>query len=137
MSLTAGHLALAAFSVIVFPVVCFNAQAMAEKVDYLQSGDEALQYGREMWLENCEGCHGYGIADAPIPMQPDDWKHRVIKDRVLLYKHAIEGFIGEDYSMMPARGGNEKMKDKQVKAAVDYMLFLANFYIKRQDNQKR
>jgi len=137
MSLTAGHLALAVFSVIVFPVVCFHAQAMAEKVDYLQSGDEVLQYGREMWLENCEGCHGYGIADAPIPMRPDDWKHRVIKNRALLYKHAIEGFIGEDYSMMPARGGNEKMNDQQVKAAVDYMLFLANFYIKRQDNQKR
>ena len=136
MSLTTGHLAIAVFSLIVFPTVVFNTEAMAEKADYVQSGNEALQHGRYLWLENCEGCHGYGIADAPIPMQPDDWKHRVIKDRALLYKHAIEGFIGEDYSMMPARGGNEKLNDEQVKAAVDYMLFLANFYIKRQVNQR-
>ena len=97
----------------------------------MQSGDAALQKGRSLWLESCEGCHGYGIADAPIPMQPDDWKKRVVKDRDLLYRHAIEGFIGEDYSMMPARGGNDELNDEQVKAAVDYMLFLANFYIKQ------
>ena len=62
---------------------------------------------------------------------PDDWKHRVIKSKEILYQHAIEGFIGEDYSMMPARGGNDELSDEQVKAAVDYMLFLANFYIKQ------
>jgi cytochrome c5 len=122
-----------------FPVVIFTAaivsEALAEKADYVQSGNEALQQGRDLWLENCEGCHGYGIADAPVPMQPDDWKHRVIKQKEVLYRHAIEGFIGEDYSMMPARGGNDELNDEQVKAAVDYMLFLANFYIKREDNQ--
>jgi cytochrome c5 len=105
------------------------AAVLAEKADYVQSGDAALQKGRSLWLENCEGCHGYGIADAPIPMQPDDWKKRVVKDRDLLYRHAIEGFIGEDYSMMPARGGNEDLSDDEVIAAVDYMLFLARHYI--------
>ena len=123
----------AAFSVVVFTVVIFS-EALAEKADYIQSGNDALQQGRDLWLENCEGCHGYGIADAPVPMQPSDWKHRVIKQKEVLYRHAIEGFIGEDYSMMPACGGNEELNDDQVKAAVDYMLFLANFYIKRQDN---
>lgn len=123
----------AAFSVVVFTVVIFS-EALAEKADYIQSGNDALQQGRDLWLENCEGCHGYGIADAPVPMRPSDWKHRVIKQKEVLYRHAIEGFIGEDYSMMPARGGNEELNDDQVKAAVDYMLFLANFYIKRQDN---
>lgn len=107
------------------------AQAMADRSDYIQSGNTSLQQGRILWLENCEGCHGYGIADAPIPMRPDEWKHRVAKGRDLLYRHAIEGYIGEDYSMMPARGGNDQLDDEQVKAAVDYMLFLANFYIKQ------
>ena len=106
-------------------------QAVAGKPDYLQSEDPMLQLGRILWLENCEGCHGYGVADAPVPMQSDDWKHRVTKGRNLLYQHAIEGYIGKDYSMMPARGGNDQLNDEQVKAAVDYMLFLANFYIKK------
>ena len=123
------YIVLAVFSAAVVPSV-----ALAEKADYIQPENKALQQGRQLWLQNCEGCHGYGIADAPVPMQPDDWKHRVIKDKALLYLHAIEGFIGEDYSMMPARGGNEKLNDEQVKAAVDYMLFLANYYIKQDVN---
>ena len=106
--------------------------AFAEDTQYIRSQDAALQNGRYIWLQNCENCHGYGVADAPIPMQPADWKNRVVKDRDLLYDHAINGFIGEDYSSMPARGGNDDLSDKQVKAAVDYMLFLANFYIEQQ-----
>ena len=130
MSFGRHHIVLATFSAAVVSTV-MPAVALAEKADYVQSGNRELQQGRSLWLENCEGCHGYGVADAPIPMQPDEWKHRVIKDRDLLYRHAIEGFIGEDYSMMPARGGNDELDDEQVKAAVDYMLFLANFYIKK------
>ena len=103
-----------------------------DKVEYIIPDSAALKFGRHIWINNCEGCHGYGIADAPIPMQPQDWKHRVAKGKTLLYQHAIDGFISEDYSVMPARGGNEELSDEQVKAAVDYMLFLANIYIKKE-----
>jgi len=133
MSFVLRHIVLAVFYAAIANMVSPTA-VMAEKADYIQSANKVLQQGRVIWLENCEGCHGYGIADAPVPMQPGDWKHRVIKDKKMLYSHAIEGFIGEDYSMMPARGGNDELKDEQVKAAVDYMLFLANFYINKQDN---
>ena len=119
------------FSLIVFFLHCQQVNA-EEKLEYIIPQSEALKTGRLIWLSNCATCHGYGIADAPIPMQPEDWKHRVAKDRTMLYKHAIDGFIGESYSEMPARGGNEKLSDKQVKSAVDYMLFLSNFYIKKQ-----
>ena len=80
-------------------------------------------------MHNCEGCHG--IADAPISMQFKDWTHRVAKGRTLLYQHAIDGFISEDCSVMPARGGNETLNDEHVKSAVDYMLFRANICIKK------
>ena len=113
-------------------LVLFCHPVVADKQEYIVPQDPALMFGRNVWLQTCENCHAYGVADAPIPMQPEDWKQRVIKSRLLLYQHAIEGFIGEDYSMMPARGGNEKLSDKQVMAAVDYMLFLANYYIKQQ-----
>ena len=111
-----------------------NAVAGADK--YIQSDDTALQKGRTIWLDNCESCHGYGIADAPIPMRPAQWKHRVSKKTEVLYTHAIEGFIGPDYSMMPARGGNDDLGDEEVRLAVDYMVFLARFYINQQSNER-
>lgn len=119
------------FGLIVFFLHCQQVNA-EEKLEYIMPESEALKTGRSIWVSNCATCHGYGIADAPIPMQSGDWIHRVAKDRAILYHHAIDGFIGESYSEMPARGGNERLSDAQVKAAVDYMLFLANFYIKKQ-----
>lgn len=98
--------------------------------------DASLADARTVWLENCEGCHGYGIADAPIPMEPDQWAFRLEKGMPLLYRHAIEGFIGPDYSMMPAKGGNPKLTDTEVKAAVDYMTGLARYYMQQTRKQK-
>ena len=69
--------------------------AAAEK--YLRSDDSNISQGRELWLQNCESCHGYGIADAPVPMNPEDWGQRLSKGKQLLYDHAINGFIGPDY----------------------------------------
>ena len=106
--------------------------AFAESSDYIVPENASLKFGRLIWMNNCESCHAYGVADAPVPMHPGDWKHRAAKGKTLLYQHAIEGFIGEDYSVMPARGGNDELQDEQIKAAVDYMLFLANFYIKKE-----
>ena len=102
---------------------------------YLTSSDQQITQGREIWLNNCESCHGYGIADAPVPMNPEEWGFRLAKGKPVLYEHAINGFIGPDYSMMPARGGNEKLNDDEVKLAVDYMIYLAGFYINKQVEQ--
>lgn len=96
---------------------------------YLTSDDQLISHGRELWLNNCETCHGYGIADAPIPMHPDEWRFRLSKGKPVLYEHAINGFIGPDYSMMPARGGNDELTDEEIRLAVDYMVFLASYYI--------
>ena len=114
-------------------LLLFSVSVIAEeKIDYVIPDTLALKFGRLIWVNNCEGCHGFGVADAPVPMQPQDWKHRVAKGKTLLYRHAIDGFISEDYNVMPARGGNQKLNDEHVKAAVDYMLFLANIYIKKE-----
>lgn len=87
-----------------------------------------LEQNKQVWLQNCEGCHGWGVADAPIPMNADEWRHRVIKDKETLYDHAINGFFGPDDAMMPPKGGNDDLSDEEVKAAVDYMLELARYY---------
>ena len=110
------------------PCICADEQ-------YMTSNDRELTQGRDIWLNNCESCHGYGIADAPVPMNPEEWDFRLAKGESVLYEHAINGFIGPDYSMMPARGGNEKLNDDEVKLAVDYMIYLAGFYINKQVKQ--
>ncbi len=106
----------------------------ANAENYVQFNDEHLDYGRTLWLETCEACHGYGIAGAPIPMKPREWRERVIKPEAELYDHAINGFFGPGDTMMPARGGNDALSDDEVRAAVDYMVALAKFYIEQERN---
>lgn len=109
-----------------------SAALMADPSDYVEFDDPALKQGREIWIGSCEGCHGYGIAGAPIPMEPDEWQERLKKETSVLYDHAINGFFGPDDTMMPERGGNPELSDEQVKAAVDYMTTLARHYIDKQ-----
>ena len=116
---------------------CFTANAFANENDvFIKFQSENLILGRSIWIENCKGCHAYGTAGAPIPMVTEEWQHRVKKDKAVLYDHAINGFFGEDDTMMPERGGNTELSDKQVKQAVDYMYQLATFYIDKQTPDK-
>ena len=101
----------------------------ADNPAYRQFEGERLTQGRVVWLAKCEGCHGYGIAGAPIPMQPDEWRHRLKQERNTLYRHAIDGFYGPEDTVMPARGGNDQLTDEQVRVAVDYMATLADYYL--------
>ncbi len=101
---------------------------------YIEFKDKYLSQGRAVWLHTCESCHGYGVAGAPIPMQASEWEMRVTKEKAVLYDHAINGFFGPDDTMMPARGGNDALTDAEVKAAVDYMVALANYYIQLKRN---
>ena len=122
------------FPVTPFLVAGFLAAGHAAATDpstYIIFEDEALVQGRAVWMENCEGCHGYGIAGAPIPMKPRDWEPRLAKTRPVLYDHAINGFYGPDDTIMPERGGNPELTDEQVRIAVDYMAALATFYIQQ------
>ncbi len=110
-------------------VVATAAVPAAPSSPYTEFTDPHLVQGRALWLDTCEGCHGYGIAGAPIPMQPTEWAPRLRKPLPLLYRHAIEGFFGPDDTYMPPRGGNPELSDSQVRAAVDYMVALARHHI--------
>ena len=108
----------------------------ADFPQYVAFRDERLAFGRTVWLGTCEGCHGYGIAGAPVPMQPQDWQERISRDRETLYDRAINGFFGPDDTYMPERGGNTGLNDDEVRAAVDYMVALATFYIEKTGETK-
>ncbi|MGH1357582.1 MAG: c-type cytochrome [Burkholderiaceae bacterium] len=118
--------------------VTIDDLACAATPDYPQLAG-ATSEGRMVWIDTCEACHAYGIAGSPNPLDPDDWRHRVAKPRIVLYKHAIEGFFGPDDTQMPARGGNDSLSDTQVKAAVDYMVALAKKHLNqiKEDHDSR
>ncbi len=96
--------------------------------DYAEFDSPVLREGRSVWLENCEGCHGYGIGGAPVPTEADDWRDRLVLPRNTLYAHALEGFYGPGDTIMPARGGNPLLSDREVRLAVDYMVHLARHH---------
>lgn len=101
------------------------ASLPVQAADYPEFPGERLELGRSVWLGTCEGCHGYGIAGAPLATDPAQWEDRVAQGKETLYSHALEGFFGPGSTMMPARGGNDALSDEEVTAAVDYMVRLA------------
>jgi len=78
--------------------------------------------GKAVYKKSCKICHGNGSAGAPKAGDADAWKERIAKGNELLYDHAINGF--REKGIMPAKGGNKKLTDDEVKAAVDYLLQL-------------
>ena len=77
--------------------------------------------GGKIYNNTCALCHAAGVAGAPAPGNKEDWAPRIAQGNDMLYKHAMEGFTGAK-GMMPPRGGNPKLTDEEIKAAVDYMV---------------
>jgi cytochrome c5 len=84
--------------------------------------DARLKQGRAIWLGNCEVCHAQDLAGAPLVTNKAAWAPRVAKGKDALYKSALGGLTGPKGTQMPPRGGNDKLTDDQVRAAVDYMV---------------
>lgn len=84
--------------------------------------DPRLTQGRTLWLGTCEACHANGVAGAPLVTNKTAWAPRLAKGREALYRSALGGLTGPKGTQMPPRGGNDKLTDEQVRAAVDYMM---------------
>ncbi len=80
-----------------------------------------VQSGPQVYNAACNVCHGNGVGGAPITGDVDAWTARIAQGDEILYRHAIEGFVG-DAGVMPAKGGNVSLSDEEVIAAVDYMV---------------
>ena len=98
------------------PKVEAPAAAAAPKAEATASVD-----GKSIYGKTCAMCHAAGVAGAPKPGDKEAWAPRIAQGNDTMYKHALEGFTG-DHGMMPARGGNPKLTDEEVKAAVDFMV---------------
>jgi cytochrome c5 len=79
--------------------------------------------GKKAFDQTCGLCHGAGTGGAPRPGDKANWAPRIAQGRETLYQHALLGFNGVA-GFMPARGG-AALSDDEVKAGVDYMVFLS------------
>lgn len=77
--------------------------------------------GEATYNKSCKMCHASGAAGAPAVGKKKDWQARIEKGLAELEKNAIKGFRGYR-GYMPPKGGNPKLSDEDVKAAVDFML---------------
>lgn len=85
--------------------------------------DPVLAEGRSVWMGTCRACHLMGAAGAPGVTDYADWEPRIDKGLDALFESPIHGIEGDDGKYkMPPRGGNERLTDRQIEAAVEYMV---------------
>lgn len=84
--------------------------------------DPQIAAGEEVYEDNCAGCHNSGTAGAPKPGDKEGWKERIPLGIAELTKKSIEGYEGKT-GMMPPKGGNSSLSEKEVSSAVKYMVF--------------
>lgn len=64
-----------------------------------------------------------GVSGAPAVTDATAWAPRIEKGAANLYQSALNGIKGSDNEFrMPPRGGNNRLKDEQIRQAVDYMI---------------
>lgn len=77
--------------------------------------------GEQAYQKTCALCHASTAMGAPMLGSKEDWAPRIAQGTEVLYRHALEGYVGEK-GAMPERGGNPSLDDATLKAAVDYMV---------------
>lgn len=80
-----------------------------------------LARGKSVYAADCASCHDTGITGAQKLNDTKAWSELIKKGKTkYLYPAAINGTFGG-----PAKGGNDKLSDEDTKAAVDYMVNVA------------
>lgn len=73
--------------------------------------------GAAIYNQNCAMCHNPGLANSPKLGDKAAWEPRLASGRDALLGSALKG-----KGVMPAKGGNPKLTDEEVAAAVDHMI---------------
>lgn len=101
------------------PVYDVVTQASAVKTasSASSSASNKPKSGKQVFKALCHTCHVPGLMGAPKVSDKAAWQQRLSKGIKTLYDHAIHGF-----KAMPPKGGNPALSNKEVKAAVDFIL---------------
>jgi c(7)-type cytochrome triheme protein len=80
------------------------------------SGASAQVAGKATYDAVCAGCHAIGVANAPKFGDAAAWTERLKPGLDALVASAIKG-----RGVMPPRGGNPRLSDAELRAAISYM----------------
>jgi cytochrome c5 len=114
--------ALRSAALVVAAIFASLAASPAGAQKFPEFPDPRLKQGRAIWLGTCEARHANDVAGAPLVSNKTAWAPRLAKGKGVLYKSAFGGLTGPKGTQMPPRGGNDKLTDEQVRAAVDHMV---------------
>lgn len=77
----------------------------------------ATEQGKTVFNQNCAMCHIPGLAESPKLGDKAAWGPRLAQGKDALLKSAVNG-----KGVMPAKGGNPKLTEDELKAAIDFMV---------------
>lgn len=98
--------------------VLFSGSALAEIiVSQPDVRRHNLGLGKSVFLGKCSKCHIDIESEAPQLNSIHDWEHRIATPLNILISHALNGHGG-----MPAKGGFEGLTEREVSAAVAYVV---------------
>jgi cytochrome c5 len=86
----------------------------------LSAGLSRAADGKEVYNQACAMCHVPGLANAPKFGDKAAWEPRIKTGRDAMMTAVLKG-----KGAMPAKGGNPKLTDEQIGAALDFMLAAA------------
>ena len=87
--------------------------AQVEVDDQPDGAADKVIDAKQIIAANCAMCHEGGLMGAPKIGSEEQWAPRIAQGKDTLVSHAINGI-----RTMPARGGNAKLSDEEVAAAV-------------------
>lgn len=90
------------------------AEIIASQPDVRQHN---LGLGKSVFLNNCTKCHADIESEAPQLHSVRDWEGRIATSLDTLISHAVNG-----HGKMPAKGGFEALTEREVSAAVAYVV---------------
>ncbi len=96
------------------------AQTLADTGDLVSDQDVRsynLGLGRWIFTQQCMNCHSTGVLGAPRFRNPADWSGRLEQGLSSLIEHTVHG-----HGQMPPKGGFEKLTEREVAAAVAYVV---------------
>ena len=76
-----------------------------------------MKRGQEIYQQVCASCHATGLAGAPKFGDKTAWAPRIAMGIDALVESAMQG-----KGNMPAKGGQAGLDDKEIRAAVNYMV---------------
>ena len=96
----------------ILPLLCLALLVFS--VTTVSASDDA---GQSVYAKSCAACHDSGVMGAPKVGDKDAWVPLIAEGVDVLAQNATKG-VGK----MPPKGGNMKLSDDEVKAAVGYMV---------------